>query len=159
MTAHNDLPWIKCDNKRFFENASEIRVLWTHSFEGTDTQTREAAISSKNEWNLFASRCFLPWYRDGLSDIDPNSVNYSLQEYAKEHSAELERGKPMLIITAYHTLTAQCLITDGYHRAVALQSEIDRGRATPTVRVIECYGSQLNIVFRHDFTRLLFNKS
>ena len=78
-----------------------------------------------------------------------------MREYARVFPKELKELPNTPILSAYHTLLDKRIIVDACHRSVALQSEVDRERPIPKVRIIECYGSQIHSIFPCDFCNLL----
>jgi hypothetical protein len=151
------MKWNVVDNRRFLDNAKCVIVIWTHDFSLTDIQTRECQVSSKEDWQDFSKNCLLPWYKDGRNYSDPKSVNYSLREYATKYPCTLDPTREMLILTAFHTSVGLRLIADGCHRAVALQTAVNKGDSIPTVTVLECFGTDVEKVFSSDFNRIVLN--
>jgi hypothetical protein len=146
---------VKVDNDRFFEYSHYIRVEFCKSCFGSDIKVRECSILSIEDWNEFSAECFLPWYKQGITPSDSRAENYSLREYALKYPCSLDPNQEMRILSAYHSSLGLRLLVDGCHRAVALQSEVNKGKNIPPVTVIECYGTQMERVFPCDFDSLL----
>jgi hypothetical protein len=157
MDTASELKWVEAPRNHFIEQSQNVLVIWQRSFYCTDTKVREVDVESNLDWGLFSANCLLPWYKNDLDWSNPNAENFSLREYARLFPKELKDVPNAPILSAYHGLLDKRIIVDGFHRAVALQSEIDRKGRIPKVRIIECYGSQIHSIFPCDFCNLLID--
>ena len=161
-----EIIWKNVENHQYLSEATgegKVTVIWLKGFSNTDTHSRETIINSNLQWRRLFNDSVLPWYYLGSSPrgdwSKPKSLNYKLVDYAFKHPKPLNRGvEELLIITAYHSLLEKRLLVDGCKRAVALQTEVDQGRDIPTVRVLECYGTQLHAIFPCDFCNLIVDR-
>ena len=68
-----------------------------------------------------------------------------------------EREKFLLdnvIITIFDTTKQKRLIVDGVHRASALTIVSKKGLSIPDVKVVECYGDRIDVLFPCDSRQL-----
>jgi hypothetical protein len=75
-----------------------------------------------------------------------NYFRYNLEEASKDN----------IIITVYDELKQKRLIVDGLHRAAALTRACEDNirRTITNVKIFECYGSHVNIIFSCDIHQL-----
>jgi hypothetical protein len=60
-----------------------------------------------------------------------------------------------VIVTVFDTAKKKRLIVDGWHRAAALTMACEDGINIPEVRIIECAGNQVNVIFPCDIHQLV----
>ena len=154
MTSR-EIEWVLVDTDEFLKLQQRIEVIWFADFAHTETSVRQVLIKSNLQWKSFSRSCLLPWYKDNKDWSYPDSEHYTLVERAKLQPIKLREDKDLLIRTAYHTLINKRLIVDGCKRAVALETESNKGREIPEVRVLKCYGPQIHSIFPMDFTNLI----
>jgi hypothetical protein len=157
MDPASGLKWVEAPRHHFIEQSPNVLVCWQHSFNCTDTQVHQVDVESNSDWELFSENCLLPWYKNGREWSYPNAENFSLREYAQLFPKELKELPNTPILSAYHTLLNKRIIVDACHRSVAIQSAVDKKGQIPTVRIIECYGSQIHSIFSCDFCNLVVN--
>jgi hypothetical protein len=64
------------------------------------------------------------------------------------------RFEDNVIITAYDTVKQKRLVLDGQHRASAITIACEKGVSMPEVRVFECYGNAVSMIFPCDVYQL-----
>jgi hypothetical protein len=128
-------------------------------FSVTSTQTRECIISSCSEWNDFISDSLYSLYLEppdkSWEDMDAKNVAFKKWMLTKNIRNEpnyqkLDEKKfreDNTLVTVLDTAKGKRLIVDGMHRAAALTMACEDGSNIPQVRIIECAGSQVNVIF------------
>jgi hypothetical protein len=98
---------------------------------------------------------FLPRYKDGKNWEDNE---YSLQvpsEVGIKASKILGKTNEITLTSVYHTVLDKRLVVDGVHHSIGLQMKINDSEHIPYVRLIECYGTNVDEMFRPDFIHLI----
>jgi hypothetical protein len=118
------------------------------------SQFRKCTITTNKEWQIIIDNCFLPDYKYNKSWEGPSAKNYTLIEKSLLSNEKLKNYSNIVIITAYDPESCQRLIVDGVHRAIALQIIINERKNIPAVEIVECYGSNVRLIFKSDFLHL-----
>lgn len=132
----------------------------------SNLETRQYTITGPEEWNELANSCYTVRYKCEKHWQDQDAKNYSLVEWIgsedylrdkKVRPLEVKDGKlpDDIIVTAYDTEKDIRLIVSGLHRAAALTIRTrECDSAIPSVRIYECRGRNVGILFPCDFVHL-----
>jgi hypothetical protein len=74
--------------------------------------------------------------------------------YDSKYTFERERFSDNVIITIFDTNKQKRLIVDGMYRAAALTICSETGVSIPDVKVLECYGDRIDVLFPRDAHQL-----
>jgi hypothetical protein len=72
----------------------------------------------------------------------------------EQYIFDISRFNDNVIITVYDTVKQKRLILDGQHRASAITIACEKGVSMPEVKVLECYGSAVSVIFPCDVYQL-----
>ena len=149
---------------------NEVRRFPIQILEGifsiTSTQTFQCIIHSCSEWNNFISDSLyvLDLTPSGKSWNDTDAKKTSFKEWFVGKNIrndsnyqkldEKEFKKDNVIVTVFDTKKEKRLIVDGWHRAAALTMACEDGINIPEVRIMECAGNQVNVIFPCDIHQL-----
>ena len=132
-------------------------------FNITRTQTYECIISSDNDWIDFISdSCYSLNCEDGKSwtDVDGKKQTFldwmatATVRYDSKYIFEREKFLDNIIITIFDTTKQKRLIVDGMQRAAVLTICSETGVSSPNVKVLECYGGRIDVLFPCDAHQL-----
>ena len=132
-------------------------------FNITKTQTREWIISSPNDWIDFISGpCYCLNCEDDKSWMDVNGKKQKFLDwmatakvrYDIKYAFQTARFSDNVIITVFDATKQKRLIVDGMNRAAALTICCETGISIPDVKVLECYGSKIDVLFPCDAHQL-----
>jgi DNA-binding transcriptional MerR regulator len=135
-------------------------------FRVLSVKTRTREIIGFSEWHDFAKTCYTVHYKDGKGWQNADAKNYSLLELAKDKASEASfirekdnSGKPTeftddVIVTVYDSSKGKRVMVDGTHRAVILLNEAQNPHGAFHLRIIECYGADVEQIFPCDFAHL-----
>ena len=133
-------------------------------FNITRTQTHECIISSADDWIDFISDpCYSLNCEDGKNwtNIDGKKqlfLDWMITAKVRYDSKYVfERGRFLVdnvIITIFDTNKQKRQIVDGIHRAAALTMASETGVSIPDVKVMECYGDRIDVLFPCDAHQL-----
>jgi hypothetical protein len=144
-------------------------------FRVTETQCQQYYIDNSLDWLEFIKKCY------SLSCIDPHHnwlsvkgkkdtfLNWMLREDARNKASnpyqdttkkchffkiDLTKFVNNVIITVTDSNKGKMLIVDGLHRAAALTIAAEEGTPFPKVRICECYGKNVNVIYPCDVHQL-----
>jgi hypothetical protein len=153
-------------------------------FKVTDTKARTWSISSAPIWNEFIDSCYAVgisgnenerkegWRaKDGVKE---KFLDWMITENVREKAVDdsydpvtrnyfrynILKSNDDSIITAYDQTIQRRLIVDGIHRAAALTMECEDNpdaKILP-IKIFECYGLNVNVIFPCDIPQLRHSK-
>ncbi|HJT46890.1 MAG TPA: hypothetical protein VJ729_01820 [Nitrososphaeraceae archaeon] len=132
-------------------------------FDISKTKARECIVSSANDWIDFVSeRLYCPVCEDGKNwnDIDGKKLSFldwmstSKVRNDSKYIFEKERFSDNIIITIFDTTKQKRLIVDGINRAAALTIASETGVDIPSIKVLECHGDRIDVLFPCDIHQL-----
>jgi hypothetical protein len=132
-------------------------------FNETQTLARECVINLCQYWKEFISdSCYYLSCKDGKNWLDEDGKKQTFNEWMEidnhrrkeEYIFDSSRFNDNVIITLYDTVKQKRLILDGQHRASAITIAYEKGVSMPEVRVLECYGSAVSVIFSCDVYQL-----
>jgi hypothetical protein len=136
----------------------------TNIFNITRRHTRECIISSSDDWIDFISdSCYSLNCENGKNWTHVDGKKQTFLDWMTTANIEddstytFEREKFLLdkvIITIFDTTKQKRLIVDGVHRASALTIASKKGLSIPDVKVVECYGDRIDVLFPCDAREL-----
>lgn len=159
----------------------EIRRFPIDVLEGifpiTQTQTRQCIIGSNIEWMQFIHSCYslgcVNCRREGWTTIDGKKQlldNWIETSNARAKADDVTRNpngkcrffkyneakfkEDNTIITVFDTGRKCRLMVDGLHRAAALTIACEDGINISQVRIVECAGNKVDIIFPCDVHQL-----
>jgi len=141
-----------------------INVIWTHSLT-PDTLSRKCIIHSNLKFQEILSESYLPWYKNGKNYDESDAENFTVIEKSKKLTTdEINQYQERLyrypiLTTAYHTKLKKRLIVDGCKRACGAQYLINNYFKLPSIKIIECYGKNVDGIFEKDFNNIIRNNT
>ena len=154
---------------------SRTRVIWLGGiissfrivegvFRVTRTKARELISTKCERWQSFvANSCYslhvIPERKD-WEDVDSKKQSFAEwfnSQKAKQNGySDLDSKKFLdnIIITTFDTIKNKRLIVDGMHRSYALLKACYDKVDIPEVKIFECYGSKIEVIFPCDIHQL-----
>jgi len=169
------LSWREISVIDYIEGATRTRINWIGNFNIkpdivenifyiTKTKAREVIIGSCRQWQAFVSdSCFslhvipegnwknLDGKKEPLTDWINSQCRSQDPTLFKFDGKRFEDNK---IITTFDIIKKKRLIVDGLHRAYALQKACNDGIKIPELKILDCYGSKIEVIFPCDIHQL-----
>ena len=154
---------------------NNVRVIWLGSaitfpndilaniFNITKTKARECIIATSDDWIDFISdSCYSLSCEDGKSWYDLDGKKQLFLDWMAtgkirnnpHYQLDQTKFSNNIITTTFDTSKQKRLIVDGIHRSVALTIASETGLPIPEIKVMECYGDRVDVVFPCDIHQL-----
>lgn len=146
--------------KYYFVNSNDFLA---NIFNITRTRTHECIISSDDDWIDFVSdSCYSINCEDGKSWTDVDGKKQSFLDWMttakvrsdSKYNFESEKFLDNIVITVFDTTKRKRLIVDVTCSAAALTICSETGISIPDVKVLECYGDKIDVLFPCDAHQL-----
>ena len=113
-------------------------------------------------WNDFIDSCYYLICNDGKNWEDKDGQKQPFKKWmiTDKHREKdnyvfnVDRFVDNTIITVFDSKKKKRLIIDGQHRASAITIACEKKDKIPKVRVLECYGKLVNLIFPCDVYQL-----